>query len=978
MNLFILYVLSFLVLFAVAGSSRFYVSEASPIRSSISGTAPFCVGRLLIMLACGWPVAWAETTHSGWDCIQDKTTGEWICKTDRARREKAAEPVKKAKPETAVKDRTEEPEPKPEPVVSEEASPAIEKESDQRTKPKSPATLHKPGEAEKPKITETEPPGPRPRDQAEEIPSPEPGQQEALPSLAKQPGWTCTPDPVGTGWNCNLIGPDPAGLAHPVGDVNESLVGSATFDNRQEMIFRDMLTKIPYDPWDKCTTHLGPRPPRISKEEREKAPVNMNADYSDIYEREIITFTGNVDVTRADQRVLADQATYNTQSETLNARGNVHYRDQDFSVYSDTAFLNLDQDQGKLRNSQFVYGATPARGRAKLAERENVSLSHYIDAAYTTCAPGNQDWTLETGTLDVDRDEGIATATNAWLEISGVPIAYVPYFEFPIDDRRKSGILNPVLGFNRNTGFDFTLPYYWNIAPEYDATFVPRIMSKRGPMFGGEFRYLSESSSGRFDGQIIPYDTTDKKTRGAFSLINHSQISPSVVSDTDINWVSDDNYLNEIGSTIALTNFSHIRSATNLQYISPSLGLFAQLENYQTINPTIPFALRPYRRLPQILLTTGHNILDSGVLAAFRGEQVYFQRASTVTGHRTNLRPDISWPIETAGAFLTPKVALDFTQYFLQDQIPGNPNSISRVLPMVSVDGGLFFEREFDFGGTELIQTLEPRMYYLLVPHRNQDNIPIFDTSEFDFTTLQLFRDNRFNSVDRIGDANQLSVALTSRILEPKTGVQRLDGTLGTIVYFKDRDVQLSRIIAPETDATSSLVAELNGVVTDEFSFRSAVQWNPYQGKFTRGLASVHYQDEQNRILNLAYRYRQDRPLDRLGLGLGLANIEQADASVRWPLFAGLAAVGRVQYSFLDQKVLESFLGFEKESCCWRFRVIGRYWIQTIQTPTGIIAGTGKANTGIFMQVEFKGFASFGDKVDQFLERNISGYEGPE
>jgi LPS-assembly protein len=954
----------------------FYSSKATAIR------APALA--IVMVLACSLRIVFAETTHAGWDCNQDKTSGEWVCKTDRARREKLPKPVEKKAAETAVKDRTETAGPESAPAGSKETSPVPGGAPDRSSESKPTATLHKPDSSAKPAITEVGKPKPRPRDQTEAIPSPQGDLKEALPSIAKQPGWTCQSDPGETGWNCNLVGPDPAGEAHPASNVNESLAGSASFDNHQEMIFKDMLTKSPYDPWDKCSTRLGPRPPRISKDERGKTPVNINADYSDIYQREIITFTGNVDVTRADQRVLAEQATYNTQSETLNARGNVHYRDQDYSVYSDTAFLNLDQDQGKLRNAQFIYGATPARGRAKLAERESKSLSHYIDAAYTTCAPGNQDWTLETGTLDIDRDEGVGTATNAWLEISGVPVAYVPYFEFPIDDRRKSGILNPVFGLTRNTGFDFTLPYYWNIAPEYDATIIPRVMTKRGLLLGGEFRYLSESFSGRFDGQIIPYDTSAEKTRGALSFVNHAQFTPALTSNLDLNWISDDDYLNEIGSTIALTNFSHIRSTANLQYHNPAVGIFAQLENYQTIDPAIPPAARPYRRLPQILVTSARNILDTDGLASFRGEQVYFQRSNTVTSHRTNLKPDLSWPIETTSGFITPKVALDFTQYFLQSQAVGAPDSISRVLPLVSLDSGLFLEREFDFAGSELIQTLEPRMYYLYVPRNNQDDIPLFDTSEFDFTILQLFRDNRFNSADRIGDANQLSVALTSRILEPRTGIQRLEGTLGTIAYFQDRNVQLSPSIAPDTDPTSSLVAELNGVITNDLSFRSGLQWNPYAGRLTRGLATLHYQDEENRILNLSYRYRLDPRIAQLTPGIvqqlppGTLNVDQADGSVRWPLFAGLAGIGRMQYSFPDGKILESFLGFEKESCCWRFRIIGRYWIQTIETTSGVVAGTGKANTGIFAQLEFKGFASFGDKVDQFLQRNIAGYQIPE
>ncbi|MGH8497412.1 MAG: LPS-assembly protein LptD [Methylococcales bacterium] len=969
---------SLAVLFSFIGFMRLYPVVANKTQSSRWALARFVSG-LLLTFHCGPHTLLAETTHSGWDCVQDTTSGEWLCKTDRARQEKIPEVLKKDAP--AKLDATQKQAKEPAPsegkaLADQETSPGLEPGRDDSREPYPAATLYKPGDSATPLSTMTKSSKTRIPDPFEET-EPE-DQNEGLPSIAKQPGWACKPDAGGKGWNCNLVGPDPSGQVHPVSAENESVVGTATFDNREELIFRDMLTKIPYNPWDRCTKSLGPRPAKISKGEREKAPVNINADYSDIYDREIVTFKGNVDVTRADQRVLADQATYDTESETLTARGNVHYRDQDYSVYSDTAFINLDADQGKLRNSQFIYGVTPSRGRAKLAERETKSRSRYIDAAYTTCTPGNQDWTLESGTLQVDRDEGVATATNAWLEISGVPIAYVPYFEFPIDDRRKSGILNPAFGLTRNTGFDFTQPYYWNIAPDYDATIIPRIMTKRGLLLGGEFRYLTESSSGHLAGEVLPYDNISKNARGIFSLVNNSQITPSLRSNFDLNGVSDKNYLSQIGNTISLNRSSYIRSTANLQYNQPGLDLSAQLDSYQNIDPTILPANKPYRRLPQILAIASSNFLDTDGLFGIRGEQVYFQRNNTVTGHRTDLKPDFSWPIQTASGFLTPKVALDFTQYFLQCQACGSglearpaknsPDSITRFLPLVSLDGGLYFDREFSLGGSQLTQTLEPRTYYLFVPYTNQDNIPVFDTSEFDFTSSQLFRDNRFNSADRIGDANQISVALTSQILDSRTGVARLDGDLGTIVYLADQKVQLTPDAPRNKDPTSSLIADLNGVISDELKFRSGLQWNPHLGKLTRGNASVQYVDEANRILNLSYRYR-----------LGPNNkqeIKQADASLRWPLLAGLAGVGRMQYSLLDHRVLESFLGFEKESCCWRFRVLGRYWVQT--NSTGIVSPTGKANTGIFLQVEFKGFASFGDKVDLFLENNIPGYTEPD
>lgn len=802
-------------------------------------------------------------------------------------------------------------------------------------------------------------------------------QQQDKPSIAKQPGWSCESDEGDIGWNCKLIGADPAGQPHPVEETNKSLFATPTFNNREEMLFRSMMAKISRDPWGQCTYNLGPPTARISKEEREKAPVDVNADYSDIYQREIFTLSGHVDVTHADQKIFADYATYNTKSMVLNARGNVHYRDQDLSLYSDRAFLNLGKDQGRLRNAQFIYDTIPARGRAKLTDIESKTMSRYWDASYTTCAPGNQDWTLEAGTLELDRKEGLGTATNAWIQASGYPVFYLPYIEFPIDDRRKSGILSPTFGTRNTTGFDLSIPYYWNIAPNYDAIIEPRFMTRRGFLLGGEFRYLENHTNGQINAELIPYDRIDKKTRGAFSMLNATRFTPNLTADLDVNYVSDQDYINEIGNALSFTNFSHLRSQANLWFRSPGVSVLTRLENYQTVDPNIPANQRPYRRLPQVLMTAAHAFDDTDGVLGIRGEYVFFQRNNTVTGSRFNLKPRFNWPIETVGSHINPGVALDFSQYLLHGEAAGAPSAITRILPIVSLDSGLSFEREFTWGDTNLIQTLEPRLYYLYIPDTNQDDIPLFDTSTYDFTILSLFRDNRFNSVDRIGDANQVSVAVTSRILEPESGRQRLDGTLGTIVYFSDRNVNLAPTQPPETDTTSNIIAELNGQVTDDWGFRSGLQWNPYQGKIARGLASVHYQDQQNRILNLAYRFREAQSITNQVLNFQIPRgvIEQTDGSFVWPIFGGISAVGRLQYSLLDNKITESFLGLEKESCCWRLRIIGRHWIQTVG---GLIVADSSPNTGVFFQLELKGFTSFGDNVDQFLERNIAGYKAPE
>jgi LPS-assembly protein len=291
-------------------------------------------------------------------------------------------------------------------------------------------------------------------------------------------------------------------------------------------------------------------------------------------------------------------------------------------------------------------------------------------------------------------------------------------------------------------------------------------------------------------------------------------------------------------------------------------------------------------------------------------------------------------------------------------------------LPIASVDVGLMFDRYFTVGESAMTQTLEPRMYYLYVPHKNQDNITLFDTGEYDFNISQLFRDNRFSGTDRVGDANRLSLAITSRIIEATTGLERLRGTLGTIVYFRDRKVQLTASNT-KTESTSKVIGEIDGLISENLSFRSELQWDPHNDRwnnrrsFDRASASLVYGDEENRILNLAYRYRKDI-------------LEQVDVSARWPLFSGWTGFGRGQYSLKavdhgggayprQKQLLSGFFGVEKEACCWRVRVLGRWWRQN-----NVI------NRGLFVQLELKGFSSFGDNLDQFLMRELPGYRPPE
>jgi len=785
-------------------------------------------------------------------------------------------------------------------------------------------------------------------------------------TVAKRQGWNCKSNAENETWNCSLIGADPKGLARVIGgeEYSSSLLASA-FDYKQEQVFDTLHSQLKYDPWENCTS-----PSRVSDQLsaaddiRNSAPMDVTADYSEVFDKEVTSFFGNVRIKRADQNVLSDMASYNTASETMDAQGHVFYTENEMSLYSDTALLKLNTNESRLREALFISPSGPIRGSAGVVYRDNKFLSRFSNVAFTSCRPGNQDWVVHAERLKMNKKTGKAAAKHAWMEFKGLPVLYTPYISFPLDDRRLSGFLPPTFGSDDRNGLDLVVPYYWNIAPNYDLTVWPRYMSKRGGMLGGEFRYLTKIASGSLGLEYLPFDALRQEQRFSGTFKNQSQFTENLSSNVDLNYVSDDEYIDELSNALGLSNDRHLRSQGSLGYNTEGISFLTRVEAYQTIDKDIVDSDKPYQKLPQVNLNLDHSFEQWPVDLAMENEYVNFYRNGRVSGNRFNTRPSIEFPIETAGSFLKPKFSLQHTQYELSDQETGKPDSISRTLPIISVDSGLFFEKDFELADSKYMHTIEPRLFYLYIPETDQTDIPVFDSSLYDFGFNSLFRENRFSSVDRVQDANQISFAMKSRLIDSETGLERLNLSVGDILYFKDRNVTLTGV--SETNAFSNIVAELSGQLTNTLSFRSGAQWNPDVNDVTRGQAEIRYRDKGNKIINVGYRYRRDDP------DLA-ATIIQSDASFRWPLYDNWNGVGRWQYSLKFNSTKESFLGLEKESCCWRFRVIWRRFANTLTDSSDDVM-----DQGVFLQIELKGLTSFGDKVDDFLEKNLKGYQRAE
>jgi len=919
-----------------------------------------------------------------WDCVQSKDTKEWVCVGEKKTANKAsaatisvqAEPVKDAQAEAVENTQ---PTVAAEPVSIESGSVAIENAAPEPDAPKRSDSTKADKDIRQVGV-ETKPVAQLPVD---------PDSKKLIQTDSNRPGWSCDADNKSENWDCKLAGTDPKGQVRTVETYEQGIsLLTPAFDHNEEQTFSNLKSQLKYDPWLNCAAPKGSKPNFVHERDlRDSTPLDINSDYAEIFDNEIYSYVGNVEMSRADQRSVSNKASYDTISETLDLQGSVYYSEDELALHSESASLNLASDQARVREALFISPSTPLRGRAKTIYRESSSLSRYKGVAYTSCRPGNQDWVVHAAELKLNKTTGQGAAKNAWLEFKGTPVFYSPYLSFPIDDRRLSGFLAPSFGNTQRGGFRLETPYYWNIAPDFDATLRPRYLSNRGAILGGGFRYLTEMTAGTTDLEFMPNDSLRDNSRYFAAIKNNTQFTPHINSNFDLNYVSDKDYFSDLGNALSTATYSSfLVSQANLGYANKGVSLRGHVDNYQSIDKAITDEGLPYRRLPQVNLNLNHSFDFMPLNTLMDAEYVYFQHDSVINGQRANFKPSVSFPLQTDSAFLTPKLSMQHTQYALNNPRGGvlASDSLSRTLPIFSADSGLYTEKDVNFFNRSYLHTLEPRLFYLYTPKTDQNDIPIFDTALTDFSFNSMFLENRFSGTDRVQDANQLTAALTTRLVDATSGKDKLKLSVGQIIYFQDRKVTLPGYPI-ETNPLSPLVAELNAGLTDHVSVSSGVQWDPHLNDIVRYNAGLHYVNEPGEIVNLGYRYRKNIIIPDPS-GTRAFDIIQSDASFHWPVYDDWSVVGRWTYSLLNNSTQESFFGLEKENCCWRFRVIGRRWINSInlnQNPNTpnvlpIVDATGISQTGVFFQIELKGLTGIGEKLDEFFENQIYGYRKPQ
>jgi LPS-assembly protein len=698
------------------------------------------------------------------------------------------------------------------------------------------------------------------------------------------------------------------------------------------------------------------KPPQSSTVSSDREAIFLRADQLEGTSQKWIEASGKAELRTRQQTVLADWLRYDVEADEMWGKGNVTIRRGIDWITGPEAKFKRDTEVGFFTHPEFHVGENGSRGSAREILFNGPNRYDIKDASYTTCVAGNDDWYLRAVDVDLDRSRLVGTAHDATIYFKGAPVLYSPYLTFPLSNERKSGFLTPVFGSTSSRGLEMSVPYYFNLAPNYDATLTPRLMTKRGLQVNSQFRYLFPDIAGEADAEVLP-DRITGTTRYGLSWKHNETFSsvPGLSGYLNLQKVSDDTYFADLSDRLAITSQTNLPREGGFAYSRGPFGILARMQTFQTLqdpnNPITP----PYFREPQILVTV-NPVEWSGLEFAGNGEYVRFRQPALTNADRTVLYPTVAWTKRGNAWFFTARTGLHMTTYNLEDPT-ATDRHLNRILPITSVDSGLVFERDANFFGQNFVQTLEPRAYYVYIPFRQQSQIPAFDTAIDDFNFSQLFTENRYLGSDRIGDANQLTLAVSSRLLDPASGEERLRFAIGQRYYFEDQRVTLTE--TPRAANTSDVLFSAEGKLSDTWTAAGTYEVNVNHKQTQELDLGVRWQPAAGKVLNASYRYIRQQ-VDPTG---NLTQLKQIDLSGQWPI-NNWSLIGRWNYSLVDGKTLEGVIGAEYNGGCWAFRIVGQRLTTTTQ----------QASSSVFVQFELNGLARLGTNPIDVLKRSVPGY----
>lgn len=700
--------------------------------------------------------------------------------------------------------------------------------------------------------------------------------------------------------------------------------------------------------------------PSFNLDDDERGVVFLRADRLEGVGQREVSAEGRVELRAHRETVLADKLVYDLIRDEVHATGNVVLRKGTDFITGPELTYRRESQTGSFRSPVFQVGEAGARGDASTITFAGPDHYQVADGRYTTCVAPREDWFLQTAELDLDTQRMVGTARDATVRFFGAPIFYAPWIEFPLSNDRKSGFLVPTAGSSGARGVEFALPYYFNLAPNYDATVTPRLMTKRGLQLGGQFRYLfgggEWQNGGEADAQVLPNDRQTDSTRYALVWRHQQQLPKGFGAYLDLNKVSDDKYFADLADRIAITSQTTLPREAGITYGNGPWSALARVQTFQTLqDPNAPI-VPPYHRVPQIVGTLAETEWAGLWFSGF-GEYARFRSDTLVQGGRAVLYPQVAWKLGTPGWFVAARTGIHLRRYDL-DASFGDNHDRSLAIPITSLDAGLVFEREWNLFGTAFTHTLEPRAYYVYIPFREQNSLPVFDSAIDDYNFGQLFTENRYLGHDRVGDANQLTIGVTSRLLQPGTGAERLRVALAERFYFEDQRVTLNEV--PRSASSSDILLAVEGRISEAWAVAGLLQQNLDRGQNERFNLAVRYTPSPGSAFSASYRFTRQL-VDPNGIS---QTIKQVDLAGQWPVDHHWTLLGRFNYSLPDRKVLEAIAGVEYNGDCWVLRAVLHRLATTVD----------QTNTSFFIQLELNGLARVGTSPLDLLRRSVPGY----
>jgi LPS-assembly protein len=692
---------------------------------------------------------------------------------------------------------------------------------------------------------------------------------------------------------------------------------------------------------------------------------------------------GDARLRRGDTVIRADRLEYYQTEDLAKARGNVRINSAGNVFEGPLLELKVEAFEGFFNEPRYRFLRNDAYGEADRVDFIDDKRAIIRNATYTTCQrkPGPSwmpDWILRAASLRVDNEEETGQASGAVLSFMGLPVLPVPALSFPLSERRKSGVLPPTVGLDSVSGVELTLPYYWNIAPNRDATFYPTLMSKRGADLGGEFRYLESNYNGQLRASFMPDDRLRDRDRWAYALKHDGVVGGRLPTgpmglSLNLNRVSDDNYWRDFSRSGSSLTQRLLANDGALAWARGDLSVTARALKWQTLQDVSSPIVPPYDRLPQVLARYTRDNLPSGLEAYVEADYTKFEGDPTLTGQPNSQRAytfaRVSRPWQAPGWFLVPKLQLHATQYQFDAALANGARLASRTVPTFSLDSGLVFERDASYLGRSFRQTLEPRAFYVYTPFRDQRLLPNYDSAANDFNFATIYTENAFSGNDRISDTNVLTLGATTRLLDPDTGAEAARFGIAQRLRFEDQLVTLPGQ-APVSERQNDILFGASVNWTPQWSVDTTVQFNPQTQRSIRSTIGGRYSPGNYRVVSAAYRLQR-------------GSSEQIDIGWQWPindlwgdkgqnLGPGRGegegrwySVGRLNFSLQDKRLVDSLVGLEYDAGCWLGRIVFER----------LTSSTTTSNTRILFQLEFVGFTRLGTNALQALKENIPRYQ---